>query len=253
MNEDYIEYFKIIIAGKKIEVECQYRVVLSQCINYLAEFSEPDFIIRASEEEIIAGRMHIPEMTNHDPRIAIRYADEYTEPHILNRLIAEKMILYDTFLMHGAVVALEQKSYMFCAASGVGKSTRAKLWIEAYPDSYVVNGDKPLIKVTDNEVIACGTPWCGNEGWNTNTMVPLQAIFLLERADEGEQTTIEEISLGKAFPSLLRQTYWPKDPDLMRKTIQLLKAFEGKVRIFRYRSTPTIDSVRCAYEAACTR
>ena len=64
MNEDYIGYFKIIIAGKKIEIECQYRVALSQCINYLSEFSEPDFIIRASEEEIIAGRMHIPEMTN---------------------------------------------------------------------------------------------------------------------------------------------------------------------------------------------
>ena len=50
--------------------------------------------------------------------------------------------------------------------------------------------------MSGNEVIACGTPWCGKEGWNTNIMVPLRAVFLLERAEED---SIEEISLGQAF------------------------------------------------------
>ena len=161
--------------------------------------------------------------------------------------------MLDTFLMHGSVVALDNQAYMFTAPSGVGKTTRTRLWLDLYPDSIVVNGDKPLIKITSTEAIACGTPWCGKEGWNTNTMVPLRAIFLLERADEGEESSCEEISLGKAFPFLLQQTHRPEDPDLMRKTLSLLKSLEGKVKIYRFRSTPTEDSVRLAYETARPR
>ena len=55
--------------------------------------------------------------------------------------------------MHGAVVAIDNKAYMFTANSGVGKTTRAKLWLNEYPDSIIVNGDKPLIKITENIII----------------------------------------------------------------------------------------------------
>lgn len=253
MSEEQIEFFKIELAGRKIEVECWYHIVLNHCRDYLAHFEKPDFVVRASMKEIIAGRANIPEKEQHVPGVAFRFADEYTEPFIVCRKIAESIIPYDTFMMHGAVIATDGQSYIFTAPSGVGKSTRAKIWLDEYPGSFIVNGDKPLIKLNDNEVLACGTPWCGNEGWNTNTMVPLRAIFLLERADEGETTTIEEVSLGKAFPFLLQQTYRPSDPDLMRKTIKLLKALEGKVKFYKFRSTPTPEAVRLAYETARPR
>lgn len=81
-------------------------------------------------------------------------------------------------------------------------------------------------------------------------MVPLRAIFLLERNDKDN---IEEISLGKAFPMLLQHTHHPADADTMRKTIELLKALEGKVKIYRFGSTPTIKSIHLAYETARPR
>jgi len=150
------------------------------------------------------------------------------------------------FLMHGAVIAMDDQAYMFTAPSGTGKTTRIRLWQKQYPSSIIVNGDKPLIRISKDKIIACGTPWCGKEGWNTNTMVPLRAIFLLERSDE--RNSIEEISLGSAFPALLQQTYRPDESELMRKTLLLLKSLEGKVKIFKFRSTPTVDSICLAYE-----
>ena len=253
MNDKCIEYFKMILAGKKIEVECNYRFVFSMCHRYLAEFEQPDFIVRASLDEIVSRRVPINEELINIPGIAMRYADEYIEPYVVYQKIADQMIQYDTLLMHGAVIAKDNNAYMFMAPSNVGKSTRAKLWLEEYQDSIIVNGDKPLIKITEDNAIACGTPWCGKEGWNTNIMVPLRAILMLERADDNRKSEIEEIGLAKAFPSLLSQTYHPSNDDFMRKTIHLLKKLDGKVSFYRFRSTPTLNAIRLAYETVCPR
>lgn len=253
MQSESVEYFKLVLAGINIEVECCYNIVFNQCLDYLAEFDKADFIVSTSIEEIKAEHAHILKQNTYKQGIAQCPAYEYSEPIVVFRKIAENMVRYNTLLMHGAVVATDKCCYMITAASGIGKTTRARLWLEEYPGSYIVNGDKPLIKVTETELIACGTPWCGKEGWNTNTMVPLRAIFFLERADEGEKTTIEEISASKAFPMLLQQTNRPSELEGERKTIQLLKQFEGKVRFYKFRSTPTREAIRLAYETVRPR
>ena len=81
-------------------------------------------------------------------------------------------------------------------------------------------------------------------------MVPLKTIFLLERANEEEESSVEEVSISKAFPILLQQTHLPKDLYLMKKTLYLLKSLEGKVKIYKFRSSPTKESVKLAFETA---
>ena len=245
--------FKMRIANATIEVECNYDYLIRFYRDYVVHSGKPDLAVKISMDEIIAERREVPRSERDIPGVAFRYADEFSEPFVLHQKIAEGLIQFDAFLFHGAVIAQDNCGYIFTAPSGVGKSTRDKTWLDEYSGSFIVNGDKPLIKVTESEILACGTPWCGEEGWNTNTMVPLRAVFLLERADEGEKSTIQEVSLAKAFPFLLQQTYRPADPDLMRKTIQLLKALEGKVKFYSFRSAPTPEAIRLAYETARPR
>lgn len=83
------------------------------------------------------------------------------ENEIIQKKIADVMPSFNTFLMHGSVVSLNNQAYMFTAPSGTGKTTRTRLWVDEYPSSIVINGDKPLIKVTEEDIFACGTPWCG--------------------------------------------------------------------------------------------
>ena len=243
------------IAGLNIEISCFYYDAFYSFLSYRSAFENPDIRIEISQDDVDKELLKHPEIKSPDifidnDKVAVTYNYGCLEPFVALNSLADKMISFDTLLMHGAVVALNNQAYMFTASSGVGKTTRTRKFLELYPDAIVVNGDKPFIRITPTEAIACGSPWSGKEGWNTNTMVPLKAIFLLERAGNGEGSRIEEISLGKAFPFLLQQTYCPEDPDLIRKTLQLLKALEGKVKIFRFRSTPTKDSVRLAYETA---
>lgn len=249
----YMKTFRIRVANTIIRIGHFYSTIVFLCHDYIVHSGKPDFSVEASLEEIVALRREVPKSEREIPGIAFRYADEALEPIVLHKKIVEGLINFDTLLLHGATIATNNNAYIFSAPSGVGKSTRAKIWLETYPDSFIVNGDKPLIKITDGEAFACGTPWCGDEGWNTNTMVPIRAIFLLERAEEGEASTIEEISLGKAFPFLLQQIYRPSEPGLMHKTIHLLKALEGKVKFYKFRSTPTPEAIRLAYETVCPR
>ena len=248
--EKKVEFIQVVLSNVRIEIECLHRNTFRLFRDYLSNFKTPDFVVSVTENEISAERKVYSHLISGSTICIITDSDLSIESAVLHRKIANAMVAYSTFLIHGAVVATAGNAYMLTAPSGTGKSTRTKLWLEEYSDSIIVNDDKPFIKISDDTVLACGTPWCGKEGWNTNTMVPLRAIFLLERAEEGEENSIEEVSLGKAFPFLLQQTYRPSDPDLMRKTIQLLKALEGKVKFYKFRSAPTPEAVRLAYETA---
>ena len=81
-------------------------------------------------------------------------------------------------------------------------------------------------------------------------MVPLRAVFLLERVNTNEETIVEEISFEMAFQTLLKQIYQPINLEALKKTISLLASLNGKVKIYKYLSSPTLESVIRAYEVS---
>ena len=254
-NADEQKVLKIRVASLNIEIDCIYGNGFQDFKKYLTKFDFPDILINISQEDINLELLNHPEISNpdievNDGRVAVTYDYGCLEPLAALPKVADEALNYDTFLMHGAVVEKDGYAYMFIAPSGTGKTTRIQFWLEKYPDSIIINGDKPLIRFESGKAYAYGTPWSGKEGWNTNTRAPLQAIFILERA---EKDHIEEISLGKAFPILLQQTYCPLDPNKMRKTIHLLSSLNGKVSIYKFQSILSPETVRIAYEIAKPR
>ena len=250
LSDSMDEFFRFSLANINIEVECHDRLVFRQCRDYLSSFDAPDILISSTQEEIEAEEGLLGPIAEDNEGVATSRHHGYSESIVVQRKIADGATSFDSILMHGAVVALDGFAYMFTAPSGTGKSTRAKLWLEEYPESIVVNGDKPLIKVTGGEAIAFGTPWCGKEGWNANIAAPLRAIFLLERADSDRVDSIERVTPNAAFPALLRQAYRPTDSATLRKTLYLVSALSSIVDIYRFKSTPTRESVRLAFECA---
>lgn len=219
---DTIYYFKVDIADRQIEIECVYKRVFQLCRDYLATFDEPDFIVGTSLSEIREEgeresdiKIDDSELSDHIGDIAIDYVD--VESLIILRKIADKMINYGVLLVHGAVIAVDNKCFIFIAPSGTGKTTHIKKWLKLYPDSFVVNGDKPFVDVYRK--IAYGSPWCGKEKMNTNTGVPIAGIVYLE---QGSCNSICEMSFKEMLPYLLRQCYIPEDLDLTVKSFKLI-------------------------------
>ena len=244
--------FQIVLADKTIEINSLYKKVYDYCKKYvITNKDQPasDIIITVTKQNLECEKQINNNNDQVDDNTAI-FSMDYLEVLFVLRQISLAMLSFNTFLMHGAVVSTKGSGYMLTAPSGVGKTTRTHLWIQNIPDSIVVNGDKPLIKVTDDSVFAYGTPWCGKEGWNNKVSVPLKAIYFIERADKDEDNKIEKISFADSFYTLLMQTYRPNDRNALNKTLQLLKAMDGKVQFYKFRGTPTAQAIRMAYEAS---
>lgn len=230
--------FKIRMADFVIEIQNKYDYVKKQCIDYIVdETKEALFSVEATDEDIAREKE------------AALYAfnEGYLESVCIYRKIALALPKYNAFLLHAAVVKVDDKGYAFTAKSGVGKSTHIKLWKELLGDRLqIVNGDKPIVRVIDGNVYAYGTPWCGKERYNINCSVQLKAICFLER---GETDEIELINKSLAAGRIIHQVIVPKSSQDIVSILDMLDNVIKKVDIWRLRCTMNISAAKVSYNA----
>ena len=240
--ENTVEYFHIGLADKAVEIECLSRQVFYMCKDYLTKFDEPDILIeQCTRAEIEYERKQAAVTSLKEHSMYMKFSDAYLETLAVYRKICDALIDYDTILIHSAAVAVGDKCWLFLAPSGTGKTTHIRNWLSEIEGAFVVNGDKPLVNVAKKVVY--GTPWCGKEGMNTNTTVPLAGLVILER---GEENTIESIPFSDAVPSLLRQVYRPDDGAAMAKVLEHIDALKD-VPTYRLRCNMDKESALVAY------
>lgn len=200
------------IADLYIEINSFYDYVHSLCSDYRVDtYPRIDFSVTMTREAIIAEKQTILR-----DNLAVSKSVDIIESYVVYREICKKMLEYDAFLMHGALIEYENRGYLFTAKSGTGKTTHINLWRKVFGEDKVtiVNGDKPLIRFIDGKIFAYGTPWCGKEQYNENTKVELCAIAFVER---DENNSVAEIPGGDAFPRFLSQIMVTDSPDLAKQ------------------------------------
>ena len=156
------------------------------------------------------------------------------------------MLDYDGFLMHGSAIAKDGRAYLFCAPSGTGKSTHTRLWRERFPDCFMVNDDKPIIRLEDGQFYACGTPWSGKHDLDTNVSVPLKGIVLLAR---GEENRIERVKPETLIGLLFNQIYRPSDQAAYLKTIDLVSEMLSSCPVYKLYCNMDIEAAEVAERA----
>lgn len=175
-----------------------------------------------------------------------RFPDQYLETLAIYRKIAVEMLRHDTLLFHGSAISVDGEGFLFTAKSGTGKSTHTRLWREMFGDRAVmVNDDKPLLKIEDDRVMVCGTPWDGKHCLGTNIMVPLKGLCILTRAEENH---IQRISASEAMPMLLQQSFRPADPVAVAKLLGLLEKMAQRVGLYRLGCNMDPEAAAVAYQ-----
>lgn len=213
--------FLMEIAGLTGQVESLFESTRDYCRKYLSE-GEPDFTVPVSREDL-AFEQEALRQEALEEGIKVRvFTDPFLERTAIQRKFAEYLFDRDVLMTHGSTVAVDGNAFLFTAKCGTGKSTHTRLWRQVFGDRAVmVNDDKPFLKLTETGVLACGSPWSGKHGLDTNITVPLQGICILER---GKENQIHRISSEEALPMLLHQSYCPLAPE---KRIR----FEEQVRL----------------------
>lgn len=207
-----LKHIKIKLAGLNIDIEYLSDRIAGLCRNYAADFSVPDIKVRydkaGCEKEASAGRFSAA---------AAEFSNIY-------RQIAEALPRFSGAVTHGATVSYKGNAYMFIAKSGTGKTTHINLWRQYFDGVGVINGDKPILRVSD-KVLAYGTPWAGKERLENNTSAPLGGICVIKRA---EKNSIRRLEPQEALTAIIKQVYMPADPAALDLTV---KIFDDIIRL----------------------
>ena len=240
-----MDVFRIKLAGLPMELRCRYPFSRELCADYLTR-EEPQAVIEVSEQDVAFEREKSLREAVYEGLPPIDYPDDYLESVAAYRKIALEMTKHGAAVFHGAVIAVDGEAYAFTASSGTGKTTHMKLWLRHFGDrALVVNGDKPILRVDGGRVYACGTTWCGKENLNTNVVLPLKAICVLERDAANH---IERIGMGDALAVLMQQIYRPAQADAMRRTVQLVGKLGSLVKLYRLGCNMDEEAAVIAYE-----
>lgn len=234
------------IAECTVKISSLYPQVHALCKDYRHD-GEAELTISITREHIDFERQKSAAEDEREGVPVREFPDSYLETLAVYRQLAGAMLARDTLLFHGSVIAVDGAAYLFTAKSGTGKSTHTRLWRQMLGDRAVmVNDDKPLLRVTDQGVIACGTPWNGKHNLGENIQVPLKAICILER---GEENRIRQVQVIEALPMILQQSYRMGDKESRRKYLELLDKLMTQLRFYRLQCNMDPEAARVAYEA----
>ena len=216
--------------------------------DYITAGNDPGEIfceISISEQDIIDEWEYMLSREGYSREFVNRLPEFYFEIFALHRKAAEALLDRNILVLHSSCVSLDGKGYLFVAPSGKGKSTHAKLWCRYFGDrAFIVNDDKPFLRIEENSVRAYGSPWDGKHRQSRNTSVSVTAVGLIEPA---EADATEPFSRSGAFPVLFPQTLHPKRPDKLEKLRKLLEDMIRNVDFYRISATMSSNAPEAAF------
>lgn len=199
------------LARVPFEVNCAYQSTKEYCRDYFTD-AAPLYVLTVTHSDIEReqGLAEYPMSAVCAERLA------------LYRAVCKRLCAHDIYLLHGSAIAVDGETYIFIAPSGTGKSTHTAFWrrvLSEEHDVVMVNDDKPLIRVTESGVYACGTPWSGTYGLNTDVSLPVRAVCVLYRAEENH---IESLAKNRVFAELYQRVYLPPDAEGTQRVLAML-------------------------------
>lgn len=228
------------IAGLKVNIINPRGRTKKQAIPYLADNQDEnqhiDITIDVTDEDIKTAMQEHPELNEDDWEYMLSGAAFYT-----------RLIDFDGILLHSSCVVVDDMAYAFSADSGTGKSTHTQLWLEHFGNrAYMLNDDKPAIRIIGSKVYACGTPFSGKYDYSTPAVVELAGICFLERS---EDNWIKKADTAKAVFNIFSQTVRKLSRAKMDLLFNVIEQIFEKVDLYELGCNITQEAVVTSYTA----
>lgn len=227
------------IAGLYVDLGYKYPLMLERAMSYKTDekIETPNMRIYLPDELLEEKQRETPELNLNECEYLFTGAAFYSG-----------LLHLGGFLLHSSAIIVDGKAYLFTADSGTGKSTHTGLWQKYLGEDRVqiLNDDKPAIRIAEDGIFACGTPWSGKHHLNTNTIVPLAAIGFLERSEEN---WIERKNGGEMVGKLLKQTVMPPVKEEMDALLNYVDKVLTKIPVYAMGVNMSLDAAKMAYDA----
>lgn len=158
-----------------------------------------------------------------------------------------ELLNFNGLMLHSSAVVVDGEAYLFTADCGTGKSTHTALWLRQFGEkAYILNDDKPALRLEDGIWYAYGTPWSGKDDISANKRAKVGGIALLQRSAVNE---IVPTGGMEALQVLMKQTNRPKAPERVEKYLELLDKLITAVPIWRLRCNMEPEAALISYKA----
>jgi len=173
------------------------------------------------------------------------YSFEDYEYMSLGSNFYKKLLDFNGIMLHSSAVVVDNKAYLFSAASGTGKSTHTNFWLELFGDrAFILNDDKPALRILDDGIYAYGTPWSGKNNISANKKVKVQAICIIKR---DIVNSIRPMDSQNAFLRIYHSTVKKLSQEQALKSFQIINQIIKEIPIYELGCTPTIDAAILSY------
>jgi hypothetical protein len=108
----------------------------------------------------------------------------------------------------------------------------------------MVNDDKPLLRLEQNEVLVYGTPWDGKHHLSNRMCVPVGGICFLSRA---EKNSIRRLSPNEGLAPMLEQTFRPEDAKGTEQMLNLLTELCMRVPLWALSCNISEEAAQLSY------
>ena len=172
-----------------------------------------------------------------DPSQAVRF---------LLRTAFECRFCYEGIVsLHAACVEVGDFAVAFTGKSGMGKSTRARAWVDALGAEFI-SGDRPAVRIEKNGGTACGVPWDGKEQIFRDVEKPLKCILEVRRSPANY---IRKLSREQARKLIIQQSFMPMwDTDAAFMAMANVSALIDRVPVYRVFCGPDGEDARAIYD-----
>ncbi len=194
MNVIVVEFAKLVI-----EIHSEFDYMAKFCEKFLTDKKDIDLVVKADEGYY--ERMNIEGC----------FSREYCESLSIFENIARKLPYYNKLVFHGACITYQGQGLLFTAPSGTGKTTHIRLWKRYFKDDVdIVNGDKPILEINEDGVVAHSVPYSGKEGYYKNTSAKLKGICIIK---QGKTNTVRKLDSKEAMIPIYTQMYVPYESE----------------------------------------
>ncbi|MBI5099225.1 MAG: hypothetical protein HZB30_08285 [Nitrospirae bacterium] len=147
-------------------------------------------------------------------------------------------------LLHASCIDDNGSGYLFLGHSGAGKSTIANIWNEE-KGIRILSDDRVIVSLSEEGLIAHGTPWHGTANYAINASVPVRKVFFISHSVINSAIKINGI---KATSELVRNaflTFWDKQRmEYSTETLMQISQKAGMFSLGFYPDKKILDFVR---------
>lgn len=208
------------IAGLQVSMNPMYQPLINQVIPYEVEEESVDV-----DCAIPQGEKQIERYIESHPAFTKGQA-EYL---LYGAYFYDSLLEHRGILLHSSCIVYQGYAYLFSGPCGTGKSTHTAIWERIYPSSYILNDDKPAIRIIDGSIYAYGTPFSGKTHKNRNERIEIAGIAFIKQSVTNHMRRLDS---KESLIQFMSQTLRAHHEHRLDQMISILEDIINEIPIF---------------------